>query len=110
MRPRDDRNAIPARTLERIAVAAARLSAHVKHTPPAARATDAAKLALEQTRRPEQLHADSVAELALRYAITKGAIAMPRLHRHEVVLDAVAASIAPPLPADLVETLEHLDT
>ncbi len=109
LKQRDDRNALEPQQLERIAVAAAKLAAFAKQTPPAARSCDAAKLVLERMKRPDIVHADSIAELALRYVISRGLVALPRLHRHEYVLDAVAASIAPPLPADLIEILEHLD-
>ncbi len=109
LRQRDERNAIDAAVLDRMAVGAAKLAAFVKQVPPSARSCDAAKLVLERMKRPDQLYADSLAELALRYVITKGAIALPRLHRHEHVLDTLAASISPPLPPDLVETLEQLD-
>ena len=109
LRQRDERNTIELRILERMAVGAARLAAFVKQVPPSARSCDAAKLQLERMKRPDQLYADSIAELALRYVITKGAIALPRLHRHEHVIDTLAASIAPPLPPDLVEVLEQLD-
>jgi aryl-alcohol dehydrogenase-like predicted oxidoreductase len=109
LKQRDDRNALDARQLERIAVAAAKLAAFAKHTPPAARSCDAAKLALEQMKRPDQLHADTIADLALRYVTTRGAIALPRLHRHEHVIHAFAASLGPPLPVDLVDALENLD-
>jgi len=109
LKQRDGRNAIPAPTLDRITVAVARLAPFVKQTPPAARSIEASKSILDRMRRPDQLHAESLAELSLRYVLTKGALALPRLHRHEHVLDAMAASIQPPLPPDLVETLEHLD-
>lgn len=109
LKPRDDRNALDAHQLERIAVAAAKLARFAKHVPLAARSCDAAKLQLDRMKRPDQLHGDTIADLALRYVITRGAVALPRLHRHEHVIDAVAASIGPPLPADLLESLENLD-
>lgn len=109
LKQRDERNAIEGAVLERIAVATAKLAPYVKHVPPAARSCDAAKLELERMKRPDLLHAASLPELALRYVITRGAIALPRVHHHEHVLDALSASIAPPLPADLIEALEHLD-
>ncbi|HEU4612514.1 MAG TPA: aldo/keto reductase [Kofleriaceae bacterium] len=106
LRATDDRRTLDDRTLERIAVAVAKLAAFTKQVPAAARSCDAAKLQLEQNRRPDELHASTVAELALRYAITRGAIALPRLHRREHVAEAVAAAHAPPLPQDLVEKLD----
>jgi aryl-alcohol dehydrogenase-like predicted oxidoreductase len=112
LRQRDERNALSLEDLDRIAVAAAKLARFTKNPPPAARANDAAKAELERSirSRPDLIHADSVAELALRYVITKGAIALPRLHRHEYVADSLVAAMGPPLPADLIEALEKLDT
>lgn len=109
LRQRDDRNALGTAQLERIAVATAKLARFVKQTPPAARSCDAAKLQLEIMKRPDQLYCDSLPELALRYVVTQGCVALPRLHRHEHVIDALAASVLPPLPADLVAELEELD-
>jgi aryl-alcohol dehydrogenase-like predicted oxidoreductase len=109
LRHRDDRNGIDVEQLERIAIAAAKLARFAKQVPPAARSCDAAKLQLEQNRRPDQLHAETIGELALRFVVSRGVIALPRLHRHELVIDALAASILPPLPPDLIEALEQLD-
>jgi aryl-alcohol dehydrogenase-like predicted oxidoreductase len=109
LRVYDERNALDARTLERIAVAAAKLAAFTKHTPPAARSCDAAKAQLEGNRRPDAVHVDTLAELALRYVVTRGAIALPRLHRAEHVGEALIAAHSPPLPADLVADVEALD-
>jgi aryl-alcohol dehydrogenase-like predicted oxidoreductase len=111
LKQRDDRNALSPGELDRIAIAVARLARFAKNPPPAARANESAQAELERSlrNRREPIDALSVAELALRYVITKGAIALPRLHRHEHVLDSVAASLAPPLPPDLIETVEQLD-
>jgi aryl-alcohol dehydrogenase-like predicted oxidoreductase len=110
LKPRDDRAEISARELERVAVAATKLSRFVKQVPPVARSCDAAKLALEQTKRPEHVDVLTLAELGLRFVITRGAIALPRLHRHEHVLDAFAASALPPLDPAFIEILvENLD-
>lgn len=106
LRLHDERRSIDEPTLERVAVGVAKLAAFTKQTPPAARSCDAAKAQLERNRRPEHLHCDTVAELALRYVITRGAIALPRLHRHEHVIEALLAAHAPPLPRDLVEQLD----
>jgi aryl-alcohol dehydrogenase-like predicted oxidoreductase len=108
LRMHDDRRALDAATLERIAVGVAKLAAFTKQTPPAALSCDAAKAQLERNRRPEALHAQTVAELALRYVITRGAIALPRLHR-EHIPEALAAAHAPPLPRDLLDALAALD-
>ncbi len=108
--PRDDRNALDPATLEHIAVAAARLGALVKHEPPAARSCDAAREAGERARRhrPEQIVCDSVAELALRFAIDRAGVALPRLHRPGHVLAAVAAAAAAPLPDELAARAEQI--
>ena len=109
--PRDDRHALDAAALERIAVAMARLSALVKREPPAARSCDAAREIAERLRqpdrpgqpgRPEHIECSDVAELALRFAIDRAGIALPRLHRREHLIDAIAAASAPPLSAALV--------
>jgi aryl-alcohol dehydrogenase-like predicted oxidoreductase len=100
--PRDDRNAIDARTLDRIALTMAKLSQYVRTEPPAARSTDAARAFVERNRRRDEADSLTVAELALRFVLDRGAIALPRLHRHANVLDAFAAMSAPPLNPDLV--------
>lgn len=110
LKPRDDRSDLTFAQLERVAVAATKLSRFVKQVPPVARSCDAAKLALEQNKRPAHVDVLTLAELALRFVITRGAIALPRLHRHEHVLDAFAASALPPLDPGFVEILvENLD-
>ena len=105
----DERRTIDDRALERVAVGAAKLAPFAKQTPPAARSSEAAKAQLEKNRRPDHVHAQTVAELALRYVVTRGAIALPRLHRIEHVADALIAAHSPPLPADLLAQLEQLD-
>jgi aryl-alcohol dehydrogenase-like predicted oxidoreductase len=108
--PRDDRHGLPAATLERIAVGIARLSALVKHAPPAARSSDAARqtadLALRD--RPEHLECADVAELALRFVIDRAGVALPRLHRRDHLLAGVAAAGAPPLSADLLARIDRI--
>jgi len=103
--PRDDRHDLDDAALERIAVAIARLAQLVKREPPAARSCDAARRIMERpegARRLDHVECDDVAELALRFVIDRGAIALPRLHRREHLLPAIAAAAAPPLSADLV--------
>ena len=109
LRLHDDRRALDDRTLERFAIGAAKLAAFAKQTPPAARSCEAAKAQLETNRRPAELHVQTVAELALRYVVTRGAIALPRLHRGEHVPEALIAAHSPPLPSDLVAAVEDLD-
>lgn len=100
--PRDDRHELGGATLERIAVAVARLSALVKREPRAVRSCDASRQAAERAARPEHLECDDVAELALRFVIDRAGVALPRLHRREHLLPGIAAAAAPPLSADIV--------
>ena len=104
LRLHDDRRTIDDATLTRIAAGAAKLAVHAKHTPIAAYSCDAGKAQLERNVRPEHVECETIAELALRYVTTRGAIALPRLHRREHV-PSLLASIAP-LPRDLVEKLD----
>ena len=108
--PRDDRNALGAAELERIAVGVARLTGLVKRAPPAATASAAAREAAERAARtrPEHVHCGDVAELALRVAIDRAGIALPRLHRRDHLLPAIAAAAAPPLPADLLAEIDQI--
>jgi aryl-alcohol dehydrogenase-like predicted oxidoreductase len=99
--PRDDRHVHDEAALERFAVIAAKLSPLVRHEPPAARSSDAARAVLERGRRPPELECNTVAELALRAVIDRGLIALPRLHRREYLIDALVAIAAPPLSGDL---------
>ncbi|HTR56190.1 MAG TPA: aldo/keto reductase [Kofleriaceae bacterium] len=82
---------------ERIAVGAAKLAPYVKREPPAARSCDAARAQLERNPRIAHIECETLAELALRFVIDRGAIALPRLHRREHVAEAIAAASAPPL-------------
>jgi hypothetical protein len=108
--PRDDRNALGTAELERIALGIARLTGLVKRAPPAATASAAARQAAEHAARtrPEHVHAGDVAELALRFAIDGAGIALPRLHRRDHLLPAIAAAAAPPLPADLLAEIDQI--
>lgn len=101
----DDRRAID---LDRAATAVARLAAFVREVPPAARACDPARAALEHAiaARVEPIECATVAELALRFAIDRELVALPRLHRREHVAAAVAAVAAPPLSAALARRLD----
>jgi aryl-alcohol dehydrogenase-like predicted oxidoreductase len=103
--PDDDRNDLDEPTLTRMAVEAARLARYVKHTPPAARSCDPAKAQLEKNPRLPHLECDTLAELALRAVIDRGAIALPRLHRPDHVPLALLAVASPPLPPDLLAEL-----
>ncbi len=96
--PRDDRNAIDDATLDRIASEVARLSPLVRTMPPAARSTEGARALLDRMMKRDHAGAVTLAELALRYVIDRGAIALPRLHRHTLVTDALNAGASDPLP------------
>ncbi|HET7505952.1 MAG TPA: aldo/keto reductase [Kofleriaceae bacterium] len=106
--PRDDRGDLDAAALERIAVAIARLSVLVKREPPAVRSCDAARQAAEvaaRAGRPSQIDCNDVAELALRFVLDRtgrAGIALPRLHRREHLLPAIAAAAAPPLAPEII--------
>jgi hypothetical protein len=71
----------------------------VRDPPPAARATEAARAITETTRRPDHVECATLAELALRFVIDRGAIALPRIVRREDLIEAIAAGSAPPLSA-----------
>jgi aryl-alcohol dehydrogenase-like predicted oxidoreductase len=104
----DDRRALDNRALERIAVMAAQLAPLVAHEPAAARSCDPARAELERGVRPPDVEAQTAAELALRFVIDRGAVALPRLHRIEHLGEALAAAAAPPLSADLHARLDEL--
>lgn len=108
--PRDDRHDLEPKAFERIAVTAARLAALVKREPVAARSCAAAREVLEHADRPAHLECDDVADLALRFVIDRASrgVALPRLHRREHVLPAIAAASAPPLSADLIARIVKL--
>jgi aryl-alcohol dehydrogenase-like predicted oxidoreductase len=103
--PEDDRREIAEPELARFAREAARLSQWVKHTPPAARSCEEAKQQLDENPRHEHIEVDTVAELALRAVIDRGAVALPRLHRHAHVVPALLAGSAAPLPPELLRAL-----
>jgi len=106
--PRDDRHAFDTPLLERAAGFAARLSSLVRDQPPAARSCDSARAIMEQTstRRPDP-PAITLAELALRYVLDRGALPLPRLHRREHLADAITAASAPPLSVDTLAAIER---
>ncbi len=104
----DDRHSLDEPALERIAVLAARLAPLVEREPPAARSCDAARAVLERGRRPSHVEAFTLAELALRFVIDRGAIALPRLHRAERVAEAISSAAAPPHSPELLERLDEL--
>ncbi len=99
--PTDDRRAIDPRALETIAVGVAKLAAYVKREPTAARSCDASRAQLERNPKIADLECETVAELALRFVVDRGAIALPRLHRREHVAMAIAAAAAPAMRIEL---------
>jgi aryl-alcohol dehydrogenase-like predicted oxidoreductase len=101
----DERHAIAPSILERIAVAMARLAPYLKAEPPAARSCDAARAILERTPRRDDVVLTTAAEFALRFAIDRGAIVLPRLHRREHIAEAIAAAAASPLPPSTSEQM-----
>jgi aryl-alcohol dehydrogenase-like predicted oxidoreductase len=103
--PDDDRTDLDDRELAQIAVEAARLSRYVKHVPPAARSCDPAKAQLEKNPRLPHVESDTLADLALRAVIDRGAVALPRLHRPEHIPLAMMAAASPPLPSDTLSEL-----
>jgi aryl-alcohol dehydrogenase-like predicted oxidoreductase len=103
--PRDDRGTLDAAALERIAVALARLAPLVKREPAVIRASEAARKIAATTARPEHLECLEVAELALRFAIDRAGVALPRLHRREHLPTAIGAALAPPLSPGLIERI-----
>jgi aryl-alcohol dehydrogenase-like predicted oxidoreductase len=107
----DDRRVLDDRMLERMAVLAAKLAPLVKQVPPAARSCDAARAALEAARRPPHIECDTLAELALRFVLDRGVIALPRLHRADHVTPALLAGSASPLStsAHLFSILDELE-
>ncbi len=105
--PNDDRRTLDDDTLERIAVGAARLAVLVKRTPPAATSCKAARAVLESAPRRTHVTCDSLAELALRWAIDHRGVTcvLPRLHGMGQVAEAIAAASAAPLADDLLEAV-----
>lgn len=101
----DDRRALDAAALERIAVAMARLAAFVAREPPPARSVAAARQIVERAVRRDDVECHDVAELALRFVIDRAGVALPRLHRPDPLPAAIAAAAAPPLSASLVARL-----
>jgi aryl-alcohol dehydrogenase-like predicted oxidoreductase len=93
---RDDRRGADA---DAIAVAVAKLARLVRNPPAAARSTEAARAITETAKRPDHVECATLAELALRFAIDHGAIALPRIVRRDDLMEAIVAGSAPPLSA-----------
>lgn len=105
MSPRDDRRTLDDAMRTKIAIAIGTLAPLVRDLPPAAGSCEAARGAFEQGTRPEHVEARTIAELALRFVLDRGALALPRLHKKEYVTTALQAAAAPPLSAAVHERL-----
>lgn len=106
--PLDDRRALTPAQLEAIAVGVAKLASRVKREPLAARSCAAARAIIETTPRPPNVVATTLAELALRYVIDRGAIAMPRIHSRDALGELIASANAEPLPEALISKIDEL--
>ena len=106
--PLDDRRALTAAQLDQIAIGVAKLASRVKREPPAARASAAARSITESAQRPPNVVATTLAELALRYVIDRGAIAVPRVHTRDALIELVACGNAEPLPDPLITKIDEL--
>ena len=106
--PNDDRRALDPAQLEAIAVGVANLAIRTKREPPAARSSVAARALIETTRKPVNVVCTTVAELALRYVIDRGAVALPRIHRPDDLYELVLCGSADPLPPELIARIDEL--
>jgi aryl-alcohol dehydrogenase-like predicted oxidoreductase len=101
----DDRHGVD---LDAIALGVAKLARFVKRPPPAARASEAARAIAETAERPDHVECETLAELALRYAIDRGAIALPRIARAVDLYEAIVAASAPPLSSWTTEQISSI--
>lgn len=106
--PRDDRRALDPEQLEAIAVGVASLAIRTKLEPPAARSSVAARALIETTPKPTNIICTTVAELALRYVIDRGAVALPRIQRPDDLYELVMCGAAAPLPPELIARIDEL--
>jgi aryl-alcohol dehydrogenase-like predicted oxidoreductase len=104
----DDRRMLGAKELEAIAVGVAKLASRVKREPIAARSCDAARAITETEKRPPNVVATTIAELALRYAIDRGTIPLPRVHKPDDLMELVLCAAAEPLPEALIAKIDEL--
>lgn len=95
----DDRRGVD---LDAIALGVAKLARYVAQTPPAARSTAAARAIAETSPRPDHVECQTLAEFALRFAIDRGALPLPRIHRADDLREAVRAASAAPLSPGLL--------
>ena len=106
--PLDDRRALTPAQLEQISIGVAKLASRVKREPPAARASAAARSITESAQRPPHVVVTTLAELALRYVIDRGAIAMPRVHARDALIELIGCGNAEPLPDPLIAKIDEL--
>ncbi|MEP6865408.1 MAG: aldo/keto reductase [Deltaproteobacteria bacterium] len=106
--PLDDRRALTPEQLEAIAVGVAKLASRVKREPPAARSSAAARTIVASAQRPPNVLVTTLAELALRYVIDRGAIAMPRIHTRDALGELIGCANAEPLPDPLISKIDEL--
>lgn len=106
--PHDDRRELEPEQLEAIAIGVAKLASRVKVEPIAARSCDAARSVMETTKRPPFVVATTIAELALRYAIDRGTIPLPRIHRPVDLMELVLCVAAERLPDPLIAKIDEL--
>jgi aryl-alcohol dehydrogenase-like predicted oxidoreductase len=92
--------------LDAIALGVAKLARFVKQRPPAATSTEAARAIAETAKPRDRVECTTLAELALRWTIDRGVLALPRITRREDLDEAIAAASAPPLSADLMKELD----
>ncbi|HEY0250366.1 MAG TPA: hypothetical protein VGC41_02525, partial [Kofleriaceae bacterium] len=106
--PLDDRRALTPEQLEQIAIGVAKLATRVKEPPPAASSCEAAKEIVESTPRPPNVVVKTIAELALRYVIDRGCVALPRVHTRADLDELVACGNAAPLPEALLAKVDEI--
>ena len=104
----DDRRVLDTKALEAIAVGVAKLASRVKKEPIAARSCDAARAIFESTPRPPNVVVTTIAELALRYAIDRGTVPLPRVHTAVDLFELVMCAGAERLPEPLIAKIDEL--
>lgn len=103
----DDRRVLDDKQLEAIAVGVAKLASRVKREPVCVRSCEAAREVFETTPRPPNVIASTIAELALRYVIDRGAIPLPRIHAPVDLMELVICGSAERLPDPLIARIDE---
>jgi len=106
--PLDDRRALTPEQLDAIAVGVAKLASRVKREPVAARSCAEARTITDAAQRPPNVMVTTLAELALRYVIDRGALAIPRIHTRDALAELVACGNADALPEALIAKIDEL--